>query len=300
MLKSKSEVFLNEKISKERLKQIQYKIFNRLKTHDDIKGIFIKWQNDYCNNGELSIYDLHKIINDLGIKINYNETSALISCANKRNTDRLNFDEFKNLVTNDDFNIDIDLSKIPYQKESFFPEKHNIEEENMNQQYKYKSIENKDNYTKLQKIVRNRYPIFIKKLSQNKNNNLTGSCEKNTFTNIINSMKIPEKYKNKEIINTVFDKYKNINNHNLIDYEKYIEDSKNLDEKNDFFKFQNGYLGLIENKLEKNEAERIRYNEILLENARRKNNYLQSQLASMRRNIRKNKSDSDLLTKSVN
>ena len=300
MLKSKSEVFLNEKISKERLKQIQYKIFNRLKTHDDIKGIFIKWQNDYCNNGELSIYDLHKIINDLGIKINYNETSALISCANKRNTDRLNFDEFKNLVTNDDFNIDIDLSKIPYQKESLFPEKHIIEEENMNQQYKYKTIENKDNYIKLQKIVRNRYPIFIKKLSQNKNNNLTGSCEKNTFTNIINSMKIPEKYKNKEIINTVFDKYKNINNHNLIDYEKYIEDSKNLDEKNDFFRFQNGYLGLIENKLEKNEAERIRYNEILLENARRKNNYLQSQLASMRRNISKNKSDSDLLTKSVN
>ena len=124
----------------------------------------------------------------------------------------------------------------------------------------------------MQKIVRNRYPIFIKKLSQNKNNNLTGSCEKNTFTNIINSMKIPEKYKNKEIINTVFDKYKNINNHNLIDYEKYIEDSKNLDEKNDFFKFQNGYLGLIENKLEKNEEKKKKKNKILIENARRKNN----------------------------
>ena len=298
--KSKSEVFLDEKISKDRLKQIRDKIFNRFKTHDNIKGIFIKWQNDYSNNRELSLYDLHKIINDLGIKINYNETSALISCANKRNTDKLNFDEFKNLVYNDDFNIDIDLSNIPYQKESLFPEKHIKEEENMIQQYKNKTIENKDNYIKLQKIARNHYPIFIKKLSKNKNNNLSGSCELATFNNIINSMKIPEKYKNKEIINTVFDRYKNTNDNNLIDYERYIEDSKNLDEKNDFFRFQNGYLGLIENKLEKNEAERNRYNEILLENARRKNNYLQSQLASMKRNIRKNKSDTNLLTKSVN
>ena len=151
---SKSEVFLDEKISKDRLKQIRDKIFNRFKTHDNIKGIFIKWQNDYSNNRELSLYDLHKIINDLGIKINYNETSALISCANKRNTDKLNFDEFKNLVYNDDFNIDIDLSNIPYQKESLFPEKHIKEEENMIQQYKNKTIENKDNYIKLQKIAR--------------------------------------------------------------------------------------------------------------------------------------------------
>ena len=298
--KSKSEVFLDEKISKERLKQIRNKIFNRLKTHDNIKGIFIKWQNDYSNNRELSLYDLHKIINDLGIKINYNETSALISCANKRNTDRLNFDEFKNLVTNDDFNIDIDLSKIPYQEEPLFPEKHIKEEENMIRQYKNKTIENKDNYVKLQKIARNHYPIFLKKLSQDKNNNLTGSCEITKFNNIINSMKIPEKYKDKEIINTVFDTYKNVNDNNLIDYEKYIEDSKNLDEKNDFFRFQNGYLGLIENKLEKNEAERNRYNEILLEKEKKKNNYLQSQLASMRKKIRKNKSDTDLLTNSVN
>ena len=298
--KSKSEVFLDEKISKERLKQIRNKIFNRLKTHDNIKGIFLKWQNDYSNNRELSIFDLHKIINDLGIKINYNETSALISCANKRNTDRLNFDEFKNLVINDDFNIDIDLANIPYQNESLFPEKHIKEEQNMIRQYKNKTIENKDDYIKLQKIARNHYPIFLKKLSQNKNNNLNGSCEFNKFNNIINSMKIPEKYKNKEIINTVFDRYKNTSDNNLIDYEKYIEDSKNLDEKNDFFRFQNSYLGLIENKLEKNEAERNRYNEILLENERRKNNYLQSQLASMRRSIRKNKSDTDLLAKSVN
>ena len=298
--KSKSEVFLDEKVSKEKLKIIRNKIFNRLKTHDNIKGIFIKWQNDYSNNRELSLYDLHKIINDLGIKINYNETSALISCANKRNTDKLNFDEFKNLLINDDFNIDIDLSNIPYQNESVFKEKHAKEEANMIRQYKNKTIENKDNYIKLQKIARNHYPLFLRKLSENQNKQLTGSCDLPTFNNIISSMRIPEKYKDKEILNTVFDRYKNKTDNNLIDYQKYIEDSKNVDGQNDFFRFQNGYLGLIENKLEKNETERKRYNEILLENARRKNNYLQSQLASMRRSLIKNKSDSNFRTKSVN
>ena len=294
--KSKSEIFLSEKINKEKLKLIRNKIFNRLKTHDNIKGIFIKWQNNYLNNQELSVFDLHKIINDLGIKINYNEALALISCANRRNTDKLNFDEFKNLLINDDFNIDIDLSNIPYQNEILFKEKKEKEDEDIMQQYKSKTIEKSDNYIKLQKLAKNNYPNFVKKLSQN--NKLKGSCDLPTFDKVINSIKIPEKYKDREIINTVFNKYKNTSDNNLMNYEKYIEDGKNLDEQNDFFRFQNSYVGLIENKLEKNEEERNRYNEILLENARRKNNYLQSQLASMRRN--KNKSESNLHTKSIN
>ena len=43
-----------------------------------------------------------------------------------------------------------------------------------------------------------------------------------------------------------------------MNYEDFIESSKNISEENNFFHFQNGYLGLIQNKLEKNKEERKR------------------------------------------
>ena len=305
MKKSRSEVvYMDSKIKKERLNMIRNKIFNRLFPHDNTKGIFMKWQNDYLNNRELSIYDLHKIVNDLGIPITYNEASALIVSANKRNTDKLNYDEFKDFFLNDDKinkNIEIDLSKIPYQNESVYEEKHKKEEENKYNQFKDLSIEKSDNYHKFEKLTRNNYPNFLQKLYKSKTSDKQdGTCDLPTFHKIIKNMKIPEKCKKDEIINTAFEKYKIPKKSNLMNYEQFIDNCKNLKEENNYFRFQNGYLGLIKSKLEKNKEERKRYNEILEENARRKKNYLNSQLDSIRNRMKKNRSDTSLIPKRIN
>jgi len=298
--KSKSDICLDKKINKERLNMIKKKLFNRLKTHNDTKGIFIKWQNDYLNNTELSLYDLHKIINDLGIPITYNETYALISSANKRNTDKLNYDEFKNLFLQNDNNIDIDLSKIPFRKETLFKEKQKEEEQNKMKQYKNIAIQKSESFLKLKRLTRNNYPNFLQAMSKSSNNvNSDGNCNLPTFKKIIKNMKIPDKCKNDEVIDTIYDKYKSPET-NLMNYKNYIEDCKNLKEENDFFHFQKGYLGLIKNKLEKNKEERNKFNEVLQENDRRKKSYLQNQLASMRGYMRKNNSDTSLISKSDN
>jgi hypothetical protein len=298
--KSKSDICLDKKINKERLNMIKNKLFNRLKTHNDTKGIFIKWQNDYLNNTELSLYDLHKIINDLGIPITYNETYALISSANKRNTDKLNYDEFKNLFLQNDNNIDIDLSKIPFRKETLFKEKQKEEEQNKMKQYKNIAIQKSESFLKLKRLTRNNYPNFLQAMSKSSNNvNSDGNCNLPTFKKIIKNMKIPDKCKNDEVIDTIYDKYKSPET-NLMNYKNYIEDCKNLKEENDFFHFQKGYLGLIKNKLEKNKEERKKFNEVLQENDRRKKSYLQNQLASMRGHMRKNNSDTSLISKSDN
>jgi hypothetical protein len=298
--KSKSDICLDKKINKERLNMIKKKLFNRLKTHNDTKGIFIKWQNDYLNNTELSLYDLHKIINDLGIPITYNETFALISSANKRNTDKLNYDEFKNLFLQNDNNIDIDLSKIPFRKETLFKEKQKEEEQNKMKQYKNIAIQKSESFLKLKRLTRNNYPNFLQAMSKSSNNvNSDGNCNLPTFKKIIKNMKIPDKCKNDEVIDTIYDKYKSPET-NLMNYKNYIEDCKNLKEENDFFHFQKGYLGLIKNKLEKNKEERNKFNEVLQENDRRKKSYLQNQLASMRGYMRKNNSDTSLISKSDN
>ena len=315
--KSRSDsLFLDKKISKERLNMIKDKIYNRLKTSNNTKGIFLKWQKNYLNNRELSMFDLHRIINDLGIPINYNEVYALILNANKRNTDKLNYDEFKNLLLNDDTKIDIDLSTIPYKNESIYIENNKKEEENKKQLLNNLRISNNENYLSFKKIIRSRYENFLqamKNIQNEKNensNNSKGLCDLPTFKKVIDTLKIPEKYKNEDIINTIFNQFK-ISDNNFMNFENFIENCKNIKETNDFFIFQNGYLNLIQKKLEKNEEERKKYNDILVENQIRKKNYLKNlgsqfdmispdEMPYFNKKLHKNKSNPDINNRSIN
>ena len=283
LVKSKSDgsrIFLSKKVSKERLNIIRNKIYNRLKTHSNTKEIFLKWQKNYLNNRELSLYDLHGIINDLGISISFNEAFALVKSANKRNTDKLNYDEFKSLFLNDDKNIDIDLSKIPYQNESAYKENIEKEEENKRKQLSILRVSKGDNYFALQKIIRICYPNFLETMKkiqkenvQNNNKELKGICDLPTFKKVLDTIKIPDKFKNESIINTIYNQYKISDN--MMNYEKFIDNCKNIKETNDFFIFQNGYLNLIQKKLEKNENERKKYHDILVMNKMKKKEYLE-------------------------
>ena len=282
LVKSRSDgsrIFLIKKVSNERLNLIRNKIYNRLKTHNDTKDIFLKWQKNYLNNRELSLYDLHRIINDLGIPISFNEAFALIKSANKRNTDKLNYNEFKDLFLNDDKIIDIDLSKIPYQSESTYKDNIEKEEENKRNQLKVLRVSKGHNYFALQKIIRICYPNFLetmkkiqKENAQDNNKELKGICDLPTFKKVLDTIKIPDKYKSESIINTIYNQYKISDN--MMNYEKFIENCKNIKETNDFFIFQNGYLNLIQKKLEKNENERKKYNDILVLNNLKKKEYL--------------------------
>ena len=318
LIKSSSDgIYLDKKVSKERLNEIKNKIYNRLKTHNNTKEIFLNWQKNYLNNKELSIYDLHKIINDLGIPITYNETFAIIASSNKRNTDKLNYEEFKDIFLNDNNKtIETDFSRIPYQNESIYIENNKKEEENKKQLLNDLKISQNENYFSLQKIIRSRYPNFLQTMNKlqnekGKNNeNLNGLCDLPTFKEVLDTIKIPEKYKNDSIINTIYNQYK-IPNNNFMNYEKYIENCKNIKETNDFFIFQNGYLNLIQKKLDKNEEERKKYYDILVEDQRRKKNYLKNlgnqfsmdsseDKPSFNKRLYKNKSNSVIYLRSIN
>ena len=50
-----------------RLKELRRKVQNELFPHKDIRNIFVTWQQNYLKNDELSVFDLHKKINELGV-----------------------------------------------------------------------------------------------------------------------------------------------------------------------------------------------------------------------------------------
>ena len=216
LYKSNSDyICLDKKVSKERLNMIKNKINNRLFTHKNTKNIFLNWQKNYLNNRELSIYDLHSIINDLGIPINFNESFALITSANKRNSNTLNYDEFKDLLLNEDKKIDIDLTKIPYKSETIYDDNNKKEKENKKIQLNDLKISQNENYFAFQKIMRTHYPNFLQTMKkiqsediQKYGNNIDGLCSLSTFKKVLDSLKINEKYKNESIINTIYNQYK--------------------------------------------------------------------------------------------
>ena len=91
----------NKQNDETRLKTLRKNVQEKLIPHKNIQNIFVSWQKNYLKNNELSVFELHKKINELGIPISYNETIGLISLANKRKTNTLNLDEFKNLFFDD-------------------------------------------------------------------------------------------------------------------------------------------------------------------------------------------------------
>ena len=87
---------INNKTEMQKIEEIRNSLRKRYIIRDNIRRIFKEW--DFHNNGEISIFNAHSIINKLDIPINYNETKSLISMANTRNTESLNVEEFINLV----------------------------------------------------------------------------------------------------------------------------------------------------------------------------------------------------------
>lgn len=87
---------IKNKVDLHKIEEIRNSLRKRYIIRNNIRRIFKDW--DVHNNGEISIFNAHSMINKLDIPINYNETKALISLVNIRNTESLNVEEFINLV----------------------------------------------------------------------------------------------------------------------------------------------------------------------------------------------------------
>ena len=73
-----------------------------------------------------------------------------------------------------------------------------------------------------------------------KDNNKNGLCDFQTFKNVLDTLKIPEKYKNIQIAKSIFNEFK-VENADLMNYNNFIEKCKDIKNPNDFFQFQNNY-----------------------------------------------------------
>ena len=272
----------NNKTDEERIKFLRKSVRDKLSTHKDIKNIFLLWQKNYLKNQDLSVFDLHQRINELDIPITYNETLALITFANKRNTNTLNYDEFKNLFFDDSNKINrfrkINAVKIPENVDiNKIKEENKKEHENKDiKLVNYKVFKN-DHFITLETMLHIKNSNFLASMNEinDKENNKNGNCDFITFKKVLDTLKIPEKYKNVSIARSIYNEFK-IPDKDLMNYANFIDKCKNLRQPNDFFEFQNNYLNLLSTKLVNNESQREKYKDILLEEERRRKEYVKN------------------------
>jgi Ca2+-binding EF-hand superfamily protein len=108
--KLNAEKTLENRVNIEKLQEIRLCLRRRYASRNNIRKIFKDWDKE--NKGEISVYDAYKMINDLSIPINIDETRALISSSNKRKSENLNVEEFMHLIFNDNDELNLRLKHI--------------------------------------------------------------------------------------------------------------------------------------------------------------------------------------------
>ena len=268
------------KTDEERINFLRKCVNEKLSTHKDVKNIFLLWQKNYLKNQDLSVFDLHQRINDLGIPITYNEIIALISYANKRNTKTLNYDEFKNLFFDDSKQINDNrkIVKIPeFVDINKIKEENKKENENKDIKFANYKVFKNDHFITLETMMHIKNSNFLNSMNEinDKENNKNGNCDFITFKKVLDTLRIPEKYKNVSIAKSIYNEFK-LPDKDLMSYANFIDKCKNLKQPNDFFEFQNNYLNLMSRKLADNESKRQKYKDILGEADERRKDYIKN------------------------
>lgn len=96
------------KIDLSKIQEIKLAIRRRYGNRKNLRKIFKTW--DCSSNGNINLFDAHKMINKLSIPINFNETRALIASSSENEV--LSMEDFVNMVYSDAQTMNVDLTKL--------------------------------------------------------------------------------------------------------------------------------------------------------------------------------------------
>lgn len=239
---------LANKIDIEKIKEIRLALRRRYASRTNFRKIFKDWDNSAF--GEISLYDAHSMINRLGIPINYNETRTLIASSNQRQTENLNMEEFIHLIFSDNPSLNVNLMDLKYKDEKFFDEGEQMENFKKNMRINIQEMSKTDELNFLKDYLRTRIPTLVKTLNQE---GKEGFCDFACFQDAIKKFTLPDKYTTEPIMRAVFDKYKNNEMDEKMNYKNFVDDILNYKEPNNFYDFKDKYMNLIKDKIEKNQ-----------------------------------------------
>ncbi len=202
LVKVKNRETLEGKIDIQKVIEIRRAIRRRYGNRTNYHKIFNSW--DRHRKGYIDLSDLHYMVNRLGINMNIQEAKVLLASHDLSATKRLTMAEFMDLIFSTNDNMNVDLSKIPYNTsttdfepnegvmEGIQKDAANLRNIKLEHQFKYM----------LQKSLKELYKEF-KEQDQAK----TGEVDYETFEkSIVTRAQLPSYIKeDKEMIRRLFD-----------------------------------------------------------------------------------------------
>jgi hypothetical protein len=244
-----AEETLESKVDIKKLQEIRLALRRRYANRTNFRKIFKEW--DHSIAGEISVYDVHDMINAFSIPINFNETRALIASSNKRGTETLNMEEFMHLIFNDNQQLKVDLSKIKFKDEKLYEEGAQVENLKKNMTMNILEAFKTDDLNYIKQHLHTRIPMFnnFMKILEVNGENLT----KEQLTKVLENFHMPERYTRPNLINAIYETYLT-DDKTLFDTKKFIKDCL-ISEENNFSNFRNKMIELLAKKVENTSKE---------------------------------------------
>ena len=240
-----AEETLEGKVDIKKLQEIRLALRRRYANRTNFRKIFKSW--DHSISGEISVYDVHDMINAFSIPINYNETRALIASSNKRGSETLNLEEFMHLIFNDNQQLKVDLSKIKYKDEKFYTEGSQVENLKKNMKMNILEMLKTDDLKYIMDHFHTRIPLLERFIREEGIQG--GICTKENFKNILEKFNLTERYTRDNLIDAIFNNYNINNNPEYMDIGKFVDDCLRNVEENNFSSFKNRNIQAIEEKV---------------------------------------------------
>jgi hypothetical protein len=263
LVKIEAKKTLEGRVDLKKLQEIRLALRRRYANRTNFRKIFQDWQRSA--QGEITTYDAHHMINDLNIPINYNETRALISSANKRGTFNLDLPEFMSLIFDDNPILKVDLSNIEFKDEETFEEGEVLH--NLKKQRELKVL-NPDDIDYFEQYFKTKKPIllkYIKDLGYDKQD----TCPFEVFEKAVKKFPIPVKYISDDFLQSIYNAYK-VPDKDEMDYKKYLNYLVTPKDKEDFYDFQKKDIAWLTEKIKRTEIETKKAKEIFSEELRKR------------------------------
>ena len=263
LVKIEAKKTLEGKVDIKKLQEIRLALRRRYANRTNFRKIFQDWQRSA--QGEITVFDAHHMINDLNIPINYNETRALISSANKRGTFNLNMEEFMSLIFSDNPVLKIDLSNIEYKDEETFDENEVLH--NLKKNAEIKTI-NPDDIQYFEQYFKLKKPILLKYIKDQGYEN-KDTCPFEVFETAVKKFPIPSKYVDEYLLESIYNQYKEPNKDEM-NYIKYLNYLVAPKDNEDFYDFQKKDISWLTEKIKRTEIETKKAKEVFTEELRKR------------------------------
>lgn len=93
------------------MKDIRRALRRRYASRSNFQKIFNSW--DVQNKGHIEAADIHRMMNQMGLKVNIDEAQVLLISADSNQDSMLSLNEFIDLIFSTNDALNVDLTQLP-------------------------------------------------------------------------------------------------------------------------------------------------------------------------------------------